>query len=184
MRLRDLQEQLGDDLEVRWKSFLLRPSPSERPRSLERFKAYTQSWQRPQAEEPRAGFRVWQSDEGPPSHSVPPHQAYKAALRIDSEAADHLHEGLLDAYFRRNRDITRDDVLVGLWADAGLPADRFAERQDPQLIEEIRADFTEAMENGASGAPAVRLEGMFGCVMGAQPTEVYARWLEKVRAMA
>ena len=96
------------------------------------FRRYTQSWQRPAAEEPEAGFVPWASDEGPPSWSVPPHRVAKAAARIDAGAGEAMHDALFDAYFRRSRDITDDRVLLDLWSGVGLDPDRFVERDDPR----------------------------------------------------
>ena len=168
---------MGDELEVTWRSFLLRPAPSNPGRTLEDFKRYTRSWRNPQAEEPRAGFREWASDEGPPSHSVPPHRVAKAAERIDADAFEKVHDGLLDAYFRDSRDITSDPVLEDIWLRAALDPERFAERNDPTIAEAIQTEFQEALSNGAAGAPAVRMEGAYGVLMGAQPTDVYRTWL-------
>ena len=80
MRLRELQAEFGDALELRWKSFLLRPQP-EPGRDLEKFRRYTEGWRRAAQEEPAAEFQVWSTDEGPPSHSVPAHLVAKAAAR-------------------------------------------------------------------------------------------------------
>jgi len=104
----------------------------------------------------------------------------KAAARIDATAGEALHDGLFDAYFRRSRDITDDAVLRDLWQRAGLDPARFAERDDPALLTEIRREFEEALAHGASGAPAVRMDGAYGVLMGAQPIEIYRRWIEKV----
>jgi predicted DsbA family dithiol-disulfide isomerase len=104
----------------------------------------------------------------------------KAAARIDPAAGEALHDALFDAYFRRSRDITDDRVLRDLWTRVGLDAARFDERDDPALLREIVNDYEEALANGASGAPAVRMEGAWGVLMGAQPIEVYRRWIEKV----
>lgn len=166
--------------ELEWRSFLLRPQPSPEPRTLEQFRTYTESWRRCASEEPSAGFQVWSTDEGPPSHSIPPHLVAKAAARISAEAFETLHEGLLDAYFRKNRNITDDVVLLDLWRQSGLEEADFESRQDPTLLEDVLAQHQEAIEHGASGVPAVRAEGQFGVLMGAQPVEVYRRWLEKL----
>ena len=122
----------------------------------------------------------WSSDEGPPSWSVPPHRVAKAAARIDAGAGELLHDALFDAYFRKSRDITDDVVLRDLWIRAGLDPARFDERDDPALLREIATEFEEAVAHGASGAPAVRIDGAWGVLMGAQPIEVYRRWIEKV----
>ena len=60
---------------------MLRPYPEE-DRDLEKFRRYTESWKRPAADEDSAEFNVWKTDEGPPSHSVPPHRVAKAAAEI------------------------------------------------------------------------------------------------------
>jgi predicted DsbA family dithiol-disulfide isomerase len=158
----------------------LRPQPPQRRRDLAEFRRYTQSWQRPAAEEPEAGFVPWASDEGPPSWSVPPHRVAKAAARIDAAAGEAMHDALFDAYFRRSRDITDDRVLQDLWSGVGLDPARFVERDDPELSRRIGAEFEEALANGANGAPAVRMDGAWGVLLGAQPIEVYRRWIEKV----
>jgi predicted DsbA family dithiol-disulfide isomerase len=179
-----LKRTHGDSLRITWKAFLLRPEPPVEPRTMADFRAYTESWRRPDAEEPSAGFHVWSSEEGPPSHSVPPHRAAKAAARIDRAAGERLHELLLDAYFRHSRDITATEVLQSLWQDAGLDPARFVECEAPEILVEIEDDFREALENGAGGAPAVRLAGGYGVLMGAQPIEVYERWIERALAGA
>ena len=91
-----------------------------------------------------------------------------------------MHDALFDAYFRRSRDITDDRVLLDLWSGVGLDPARFVERDDPELSRRIGAEFEEALANGANGAPAVRMDGAWGVLMGAQPIEIYRRWIEKV----
>lgn len=192
---------MGERLSLEWRSFLLRPRPADPPRTLEQFRGYTESWRTAQAEEPRAKFQVWSSEEGPPSHSVPPQLISKAAARLDREQGeaasggsgpgrwDTLHWSLLEAYFRDNRDITCDRVLSELWDAAGYPQVAIPGRGDDvdvqrELVEEIIADHQEAMQHGASGVPAVRLADSFGVVVGAQPTAAYRQWIEKILAAA
>lgn len=161
---------------------MLRPQPAPPPRALEQFRAYTESWRRPAAEEPEAEFQVWSTDEGPPSHSVPPHIVAKAAATLGDEPWERMHELLLRAYFTLNRDITSESVLRELWNEAGLPKSEIERWQRPELIRQIVDEHNEAIEYGASGVPAVRLAESEGLVMGAQPAEVYRRWIEKVAA--
>ncbi len=164
---------------MHWKSFLLRPSPAPGRRTLGEFREYTRSWQRPAAEEPEAAFRPWHSDEGPPSHSVPPHVWYKRALELDTTGAASFHDRLLRAYFVESRDITTEANLESLWDDAGLPANEQPRSDDPRLVQQVLDDHAEALDNGAGGAPAYRMQGAFGVLMGAQPTEVLERWVER-----
>ena len=150
MRLRRLERDKSDLVSLDWRSFLLRPRPSM-SRTLEKFRAYTESWKRPAADADGAEFRVWQSDAGPPSHSIPPHLVAKAAAALGAEQFDRVHESLLRAYFYDNRDITDDATLEAIWAECDLPPDAFARREDPELLQQVLREHNEAQEHGASG---------------------------------
>src|SRR5262245_36496779 len=76
-RVRKLEAEFGDAIRVEWRAFLLRPMPDP-ARTIEKFRAYTQSWLRPAAEPDAPPFRPWVGDEGPPSHSIPAHAVAKA----------------------------------------------------------------------------------------------------------
>lgn len=181
MRLRRLQQEFGDDLVVEWRAFLLRPQPGL-PRTLAEFRTYTQSWLRPAADADAGTFRVWASDEGPPSHSVPPHLAAKAAAAIGPDAFERLHDRLLHAYFAENRDITSRATLESLWAELGLPASGLARGRDPEVLQRVLAEHNEAVDMGLNGVPAVRVADTDLLVMGAQPLATYRRWIERLLA--
>ena len=100
VRLHRLADEDGE-LTIEWRSYLLRPSAG-RGRDLERFRAYTESWRRPAAEEDSGEFRTWTGDEGPPSHSIPAHLASKAAAELGEDAFRRFHDRLLRAYFAEN----------------------------------------------------------------------------------
>jgi predicted DsbA family dithiol-disulfide isomerase len=178
VRLRRLKEEFGDRLQVEWRSFLLRPRPDPSV-TLEKFRAYTQSWSRPAANPDGGAFRVWQGDEGPPSHSVPPHLVAKAAASLGEEAFESLHGRLLHAYFAENRDITNRDTLVALWREAGLPESEFARSADPALLQETIAQHNEAVAVGVTGVPAVRMGEQQAVIIGAQPLKLYRRWVQR-----
>jgi len=178
VRLRRLQEEFGDRLQVEWRSFLLRPRPDPST-TLERFRAYTQSWMRAAADPDGGTFRVWQSDEGPPSHSIPPHLVAKAAARLGDEAFRRMHERLLHAYFAENRDITNEDTLRAVWREVKLPDAEFAQSADPALLQETIAQHDEAVEAGVTGVPAVRMEGQGAAIVGAHPIDLYRRWVNR-----
>jgi predicted DsbA family dithiol-disulfide isomerase len=180
-RLEQLRTEAGGALELEWRSFLLRPRP-EPGRDLAKFVRYTQSWLRPASEPDAPVFRVWESTEGPPSHSVPAHLAAKAAAALGPDAFAALHGRLLRAYFEQSRDISAEGTLRALWAEAGLPEAAFAARGDPTLLERTLAEHDEAVSLGITGVPAVRVAGTDAFVLGAQPLAVYRRWLERLRA--
>jgi len=179
VRLRRLQEEFGADLLVEWRAFLLRPRPG-RPRTLEEFRAYTQSWLRPAADADAGTFRVWATDEGPPSHSVPPHLAAKAAALIGPDAFGRFHDRLLHAYFAENRDITRASTLAALWAEVGLRAEALRQADTPALQAQVLAEHDEAASIGLTGVPAVRVADTDLLVMGAQPLAAYRRWVQRL----
>jgi len=179
VRLERLQGR-EPDVEVEWRSYLLRPQPAPR-RDLERFRAYTRSWERPAAEPDGGTFRVWASDAGPPSHSVPAHLVAKAAAALGPEAFRAMHAALLHAYFADNRDISDDATLRAIWAEQGLPEAAFARREDPDLLERVHAEHAEALRCGATGVPAVRLADRETAVTGALPYAAYERWVAKER---
>ena len=179
-RLHRLADERSD-VEVEWRSYLLRPSAG-RGRDLEKFRAYTRSWERP-AEEPDApSFRPWASEEGPPSHSIPAHLAAKAAAREGLDAFRRFHDRLLRAYFEESRDISADAVLEALWAEVGLSPAAFAAREDPAILQQVLAEHDEAIAMGATGVPSVRLADRDAVITGALPFESYLQWIERERA--
>ena len=178
VRLRALAERYGDDVVYEHRSYLLRPQHQE-SRNLEKFRRYTESWRRPAAEPDAPRFQVWQTDEGPPTHSIPAHLAAKAAAAVSPEAFALMHERLLRAYFGENQDISREWVLEALWHELGLPGDGFERARSDEFLPEVLAEHNEAMEVGATGVPAVRLDGNPAIIVGAHPQELYERWIVK-----
>lgn len=177
MRLRRIKAELGDDLRIETRSFLLRPSPARR--SLDDFRAYTRSWLRPAADPDAPTFRVWEGDAGPPTHSVPPHLVAKAAFTLGDEAFERVDARLMQAYFGESRDITDPATLRAVWRESGLPEAEFVRSADPVLLRETFAQHDEALEHGVTGVPAMRIEGREGLVVGAQPLATYRRWIER-----
>ena len=178
VRLRRIEREFGDRIEVDWRSYLLRPRPGQ-SRNLEKFMRYTQSWLRPAAEPEAGEFRVWETSEGPPSHSIPPHLVAKAAARHGRAAFERVHDRLLTAYFTDNRDITSDATLRAIWAEAELPDDGFDAREDPALLRATLGEYQEAIDTGITGVPAARMEGNDAFIVGAQPFELYERWINR-----
>lgn len=181
VRLERLEREHAGDVCVEWRSFMLRPRPNP-DASLEKFVRYTRSWSRPASEPDGGTFRVWQTEFGPPTHSVPPHLAAKAARRVGAEAFRKMHARLLRAYFAENLDITDRSTLFSLWKECGLPEADFAAADDPALLEEVIREHNEALECGATGVPSVRVDGVDTAITGAQPLEFYERWITRLRA--
>lgn len=176
VRLEKLQQEFAGRVELEWKAFLLRPA-ARAGRDVERFRAYTQSWMRVGAEEDAGSFRVWEGDAGPPSHSVPAHRVAKAAAEQGGFAA--LHGRLLHAYFAENRDISDEATLRDLWIEAGLPEAGVERAWEDDLLSAVLADHDAAREAGVTGVPAVQLAGNDAVIVGAQPLELYRRWVQR-----
>ena len=159
-----------------WKSFLLRPYPEPKP--LEKFRRYTESWMRP-AGQPDAGeFRVWATDEEPPSHSIPSAVAVKAAGR--QGAFPRYHRALMHAYFARNLNVSSRRVIELVAAECDLDLAAFArDLDDPVLAGQVIAEHNEAVELGISGVPCVVLDGGF-MLPGAQERAVYRNIVQRL----
>jgi predicted DsbA family dithiol-disulfide isomerase len=179
VRLRRIEAEFAGRVVIEWRSFLLRPHPDPR-RTLEQFRAYTQSWLRAAADPDGGTFQVWQSDAGPPSHSVPPHLVAKAAARLGRTEFERVHLALLRAYFTENRDITDAATLRAIWRECALPPEPLAAAADPALLREVVEQHNQAIALGITGVPAVGVAGNDAAVIGAQPLETYRRWMRKL----
>ena len=178
MCLEKVQEEVGDVLHVVWKSYLLRPYPEPKP--MDKFRRYTESWLRP-AGQPDAGeFRVWATDEAPPSHSIPPNVAVKASAK--QGAFDRYHRALMHAYFARNLDVTSRENILLVAREVGLDLPVFErDLDDPATVDEVVADHNEAVELGISGVPCVVLDGGF-MLPGSQERAVYRNIVQRLLA--
>jgi predicted DsbA family dithiol-disulfide isomerase len=181
-----LESEYAGRIALDYRAFLLRPEPrteqadpGRRAEALERFRRYTVSWERVAADADAGEFRVWEGDEGPPSHSIPAHLVSKAAARLGPEAFRSMHERLLRAYFVESRDISDLETLRSLWRELGLAEAGVDAHSDPAIRRQVLAEHTEAVELGATGVPAVRLAGNDAVIVGAQPSELYRRWIER-----
>lgn len=177
----EFETKWGEAIDFEWRAFLLRPV-AKPDRDLEKFRVYTEGWLRVAEDEPRAPFRVWASDDKPPTHSIPPHLTAKAALALGAKAGAQMRERLFRAYFSENRDISADDTLRALWEQLDFPRADFEKRLDPALERAVQDEHREAIECGATGVPAIRLAEHEFVLMGAQPEALYKRWFERARA--
>lgn len=178
VRMRRLEAEFAGRIELEWRTYLLRPKKKE-GRDAERFRRYTEGWQRPAAEEDAGTFQTWSGAEPPPTHSVPPHIVARAARGISTAAERRIHDRLLLAYFGESRDISSTRVLAGLWEEAGLAASDFPDLDSPEREAEIRTEHAESVELGLTGVPAARLRENPAFVTGALPYAMYRRWVER-----
>jgi len=113
---------------------------------------------------------------------VPAHLVAKAAAALGAAEFQRVHRALLHAYFAESRDISNARTLWALWAECGLDAAELERVRDPELMRAIAAEHNEAVELGVGGVPAVRLVGNDVAISGAQPLEIYRRWVRRALA--
>ncbi len=177
-RLLRLEDQFRGRISFEWRSYLLRPT-ARGHRDPIKFRRYTESWQRPAEDSDAGRFQVWSTAASPPTHSVPPHRAAKAAARVSRDAFRAMHERLMVAYFAENRDISSFEELRSLWDELGLPPPAFDVVNSEEIEKEILREFEEARQLGATGVPGLRRADNEIIIVGAQPEAVYRRWIEK-----
>ncbi len=109
----------------------------------------------------------------------------RKALLLSERAADlgrldSLHEKLFEAYWRDGLDLGDDATLLGLAAEAGIPADEAEPAlSDPVLLDRLETSTRQAIELGAGGVPAWLIDERL-LVPGNQPEEVFARVMEQL----
>jgi len=170
-RLERLADEYRGRVEILWRSYLLRPH-EKIARDVEKFRRYTQSWAGPAAEEDAGEFRVWASDDPPPTHSLPAHRVAKAAARVGPEAFRAMHARLMTAYFTENRDISNFEVLRELWLGEDLSLSDFTAAHLDEVEVQILREHAEAREWGAHGVPAIRRVDNDAVIVGAHPEEL------------
>ncbi len=100
--------------------------------------------------------------------------AQELAAWADAEHVGGIHDALFSAYFVRGQNLGDRDVLVGIAAELGLPAEEARRVLETRAFSErVEADWREARELGITGVPTFVIEGRG--VVGAQPYELLER---------
>ncbi len=173
MRLGKIEDEYAGTVEVVWKSFMLWPAPH--PRSLEEHREYTRSWLRPASQPESGDFTVWDTDNPPPSHSVPALVAAKAAATFGEGAFRRFHLEVMRAYFSENRTVSDLNVITDVAGRSGIAADAFRARLDGDwqtFKDQVFAEHVEAIQLGITGIPSVVVDDAL-LVPGAVATDVY-----------
>lgn len=165
-----LRAEFGDELEIRWRAFELRPDPV--PTLDPKGDYLRDAWRNhvyPMAEE--RGLRL----------RLPPVQP-RSRLAFEAEQfarehglGDKMRLSLFQAFFEHGRDIGKISVLASIGRAIGLNAARlrFA-LQNGDFTATVHADRIEAERLGVRGVPAMRLRSASGrqrLISGAQPLD-------------
>ncbi len=189
VRLERLHDELGDELVLRWHSFLLQPQPRAKP--IDSFRRYTERWfapSGPATAAPDVEFRPWH-DETPPTHSVPPAIAVEAAKRFGEPLATRYHLALMRGYFVDHRDVSAREVVLDVAREVGIDPDALAAalRDDgAALHDRVLADHHAALDEGITAVPTVVVPAPNGRfpIPGAQELESYRRMAARIAARA
>lgn len=180
MRFDDIADHFGDQVDLTWKSFLLRLEP--KTSSMEKHTRYTESWARPAEAEPRAVFNRWSGEHEPPSSSLPAQVAYKIVEANFAEAAPAMHRRLLEAYFTENRTVSDWAVLADVASAVGIDSTEFltlADEQRQQLAQVVIDEHNEAIGQGITAVPTLLINEALP-VPGAQELESYLIWIQRI----
>ena len=160
---------------------MLRPEPEPRP--LDKFTAYTESWERPGSMEPKTVFNKWSGESDPPSHSMPSAVAGKVAALFGAEAYARFHHAAMAAYFTQNRTISDPEVLLDIAAEAGIDRAEFQQRwrdNEQALLNEVVNEHNEAIGAGINSVPSL-VVGERYLVPGAVDVADYRQVIETYR---
>ena len=111
------------------------------------------------------------------------------ALQLTELARDlgrhgEVHDRLMDAYWSEGQNIGDVDVLRGLAAELGLPADEVEEvLTGERYRDRIEGSTRQAASIGANAVPAFLLDRRL-LVLGAQPEELFEQAFERLQEPA
>lgn len=160
MRLRSLQDELGERLIVESRAFMLRPEPA----AAVPFKGtYREAGWRRCGEMSRADgitFAPWPHD-ALPNWSLPALEATKCAAKQSEALAERVHLRLYEAYFSDSRNIADRDEVSRIVADTGADMTRFSADYSGGLGRDaVIAEHTTAIaELGVQAIPTVIVAG-------------------------
>jgi predicted DsbA family dithiol-disulfide isomerase len=157
VRLRRLQDELGDALVIRWKAFPLRPEPEPGVRFRGTYRE--EGWRRCGAMAAGDGLRYtpWPREDFP-AWSLPALEAAACAARQGPEAFARLHLRLYEAFFTRSVNIAEPRELIPVVAESGADMTRFlADFEAGAGRAAVAADLDDALRDGVRAIPTVIL---------------------------
>jgi predicted DsbA family dithiol-disulfide isomerase len=154
-RLRELQQEFGDAVEVILRPYPLRPVEMRlSEKELRRLARQVREVSKSPAGQ---GFQpsIWLGGD-PPLSTLPPLLALEAALLQGSGAQHRLLETLRGAAFRAGMNIARRDVIFECASSVGLDMPRFvAAFESPATARSVELSHRDAVAHGVRALPAV-----------------------------
>jgi predicted DsbA family dithiol-disulfide isomerase len=177
VRLRQLSDELGAELQIEWRAFPLRPAPDP---SVSWKGTYREdAWKRCQAlAGGDAAFTPWAGADYP-NWSLPALEAAKCVARQGRHAFERLHLRLYEAFFTHGRNIADPAVVAAIVGESGADTDRFLTdygRGDAR--DEVLRDYERAVtEHGVRAIPTVVIGARQ--LVGMMPRADYRRAIEE-----
>ena len=94
-----------------------------------------------------------------PLNTVKPLRLTLVALEKDPQAARRLISSIYAAFWVNGKDISSEEVLASLLAEANCPEEWLACIATPEIKEALKTATTQAVERGVCGAPSIDVEG-------------------------
>ena len=159
MRLRRLQEELGDRLSIEWKAFPLRPVPDPSVTFKGTYREAAWKRCRTQAEPDGIVYILWSRDDYP-NWSLPALEAAKCVALQGAEVFERLHLKLYEAFFSRGLNIANRDDLMTVVKESGADVERFvADLESGKARAWVLQDYEEAVTRaGVRAIPTVQLD--------------------------
>jgi predicted DsbA family dithiol-disulfide isomerase len=180
-RLRVLEQEFGDALQIVPRSYPLRPEETIlTDRDLKRLMRHVRS----AAREPEGrGMTpsIWRED--PPRSSMPPLIASEAARLQGPRAQDLLLQRLRTAAFFGGINVARTDVILEAAASVGLDMARFSAAFNSDATRRaVELSLRDALQHGVRAIPAIAIGDewlMTGLRDLSEYREVLLRWLQR-----
>jgi predicted DsbA family dithiol-disulfide isomerase len=172
--------QKNYDVDLHWRSFLLRPpgSPPMSPQRRAQLEASRPLFQKRAREQ--YGVEVNAGPLGIDSRPALVAEKYAEA----QGKGEAFHRAVMQAYWQQARAIDDKDVLKEIAASVGLNTENFASLlESPQFNAEVDADIALASEYRLDGVPALIFDNRY-LVVGAQPYDVLKQVMEQVQDKA
>lgn len=177
-RLLRLQEEYGERIEIKWRSF---PLGLYNLRPQFPVSVINQNRLRAGMEERSLHFELWPEDKALPDSSMPAHEAAKCAQTQGREAFERYHMALMEAYSSHCKDISDRQVLVSLAQDAQLNVGKFVSDLESDFPQRrVLLEYEEAVKRGdIYGVPTVII-GEGAVLETAVPLDVYRQAVRRL----
>ena len=175
-----MQDEFGDKLKIKNKSFLLRPDWTPgKMRSPDKVDGLRRIEE--QATDVGIKFAIPEPGSISPAGSMPCLAAAKCAARQGGEAFRRMDDALFKAYFHDLRDISDDEVLVEIARESDLDMEQFEADFKGKIYEpSVLSEYQEAHDQfGISGIPTIIINDRWS-IVGAVPLTEYRKAFEMI----